>query len=94
MNYQLALKRFQELVRNNRNVQQLLDDILDSAVNPEVLDHREDWAEVKKTVELFAYTGIVLEPHRRKRASEAWKAPNTPAPRNDSPNHTTGPAGR
>jgi hypothetical protein len=80
MTYTRTLQLLQELVQNNRQVQTLLDKILDTAVNPQVLENREDWPEVKKTVELFAYTGIVLEPHRRRRAEEAWKAPkSTPA---------------
>lgn len=76
MTYSRSLHLLQELVRNNRQVQLLLDRILDTAVNPQVLENREDWSEVKKTVELFAYTGIVLEPHRRRRLEDAWKAPN------------------
>lgn len=63
MTYQRALKLCHELVNNNRRVQQLLDDILDNAVNPEEFESREDWSQVKKTVELFTYTGLVLEPH-------------------------------
>lgn len=61
MAYPRSLQLIRELVQNNRQVQKLLDQILDTAVNPKVLENREDWSEVKKTVELFAYTGIVLE---------------------------------
>ncbi|MFN5322253.1 MAG: hypothetical protein ACK493_17095 [Planctomycetota bacterium] len=79
MAYPRSLQLIRELVQNNRQVQKLLDQILDTAVNPKVLENREDWSEVKKTVELFAYTGIVLEPHRRRRAEDAWKAPDSTA---------------
>jgi len=49
---------------------------------------------VKKTVELFAYTGIVLEPHRRRRAEDAWKAPTASGSRSDLPKGTPGSASR
>jgi hypothetical protein len=94
MTYQRALKLCSELVKNNRKVQELLDEILDNAVNPEVLDNREDWPEVKKTVELFAYTGIVLEPHRRRRAEDAWNAPTASSNRSDLSKGTPGSASR
>lgn len=94
MTHQRTLKLYKELVKNNRRVQQLLDDILDNAVNPAVLDHREDWQEVKKTVELFAYTGIVLEPHRRCRSEDAWKAPASSTGCSDLSKGTSGPASR
>lgn len=73
MTYPRSLQLLQELVQNNRQVQMLLDQILDTAVNPKVLEDRADWPEVKKTVELFAYTGIVLEPHRRRHPQTTWK---------------------
>ena len=94
MTYQRALKLCSELVKNNRKVQELLDEILDNAVNPEVLDNREDWPEVRKTVELFAYTGIVLEPHCRRRAEDAWKAPTSSSNRSDLSKETPGSASR
>ena len=59
-----TLSYYQKLVHRNATIKQLLDQLLDGVIEQSDLEQRPDWPEIRQTVELFMFTGMVLESPR------------------------------
>ena len=59
-----TLSYYQKLVQRTATINKLLDQLLDGVIEQSDLEQRPDWPEIRQTIELFMFTGMVLESPR------------------------------
>lgn len=61
MTHQKTLAFYQAAASRNSAVNESIDQILNQVLEQTGLEARADWPEIRQTVELFTFTGLVLE---------------------------------
>jgi hypothetical protein len=64
MSNERTLTFYHKLVQRNGMINDLLDKLLDGVIEQSDLEQRPDWPEIRQTIELFMFTGMVLESPR------------------------------